>query len=112
MKTSVGRVIRRLRKQHQMTLEALADIVDTDAANLSRIERGLQNYTPDGLERIAAAFNTSAAAILAESEDSGGLFQPRPVSDEAELLHNYRLLRGNARNLAVMMIAELARQHQ
>lgn len=112
MKTRVGRVIRQLRKQQQMTLEALADKVETDAANLSRIERGLQNYTPDGIERIAAALGTTAAAILAESDDAGGPSPPRPISDETELLHNYRQLRGSARGLAAMMIAELARQHQ
>ena len=110
MKTDVGRVIRRLRKASKMTLEELAALVDTDAANLSRIERGLQGYTPDGLERIAAALGTTAATILSNAEDTGDLCNPRPLSDEQELLNNYRRLRGNARYLAMMMISELARQ--
>lgn len=44
---TVGAVLRRLRKALGLTLEEMAERAGTDAANLSRIERGKQSYTPE-----------------------------------------------------------------
>lgn len=110
----IGQVIRRWRKDAKMTLEALATAVGTDAANLSRVERGLQNHTSDGLAAIAAALGTTPATLIAEAESgssgSGGI--ARPMNDEQELLSDYRRLRGSARSIARLMIAEMAKLSQ
>lgn len=108
---NVGMVIRRLRKSLGQTLEALAAM--TDAANLSRIERGLQAYTPEWLEKVAQALGTTASALMIEAEESIGtaiaMGSGRPLNDEQEMLVDYRKLRGSARGLVRLMIAEMAR---
>ncbi len=54
---TVGTNIRKLRKAKGMTLLELANQVDSDVGNLSRLERGVQGYSEAMLERIAAALN-------------------------------------------------------
>lgn len=110
---NVGMVIRRLRKSLGQTLEALAAMTGTDAANLSRIERGLQAYTPEWLEKVAQALGTTASALMVEAEESSDTAiargSGRPLNDEQEMLVDYRRLRGSARGLVRLMIAEMAR---
>lgn len=108
----IGQVIRKRRRAMGQTLEALAAHAGTDAANLSRVERGLQNYTPDGIAALAEALQTTVATLIAEAEASntanfGGEF--RPMNDELELLMDYRRLRGSARSVVKLMVAEMAR---
>ena len=52
---NIGKVIRALRTERGDSLETLAFEVGTDASNLSRIERGLQQPSEDVLKAIAAA---------------------------------------------------------
>ncbi|MBX7246362.1 MAG: helix-turn-helix transcriptional regulator [Candidatus Sumerlaeaceae bacterium] len=110
---NVGMVIRRLRKSLGQTLEWLAAMTGTDAANVSRVERGLQGYTPEWLEKAAAALGTTASALLSEAEEKSGKALARgggfPHNDEQEMLVDYRKLRGSARGLVRLMIAEMAR---
>lgn len=108
----IGQVIRKHRRAMGQTLESLAALAGTDAANLSRVERGLQNYTPDGIAALAEALQTTVAALIAEAETgdpvkSDGEF--RPMNDELELLMDYRRLRGSARSIVKLMVAEMAR---
>ena len=49
----IGKVIRVLRKERDLSLESLAFDAATDASNLSRIERGMQQPTEEGLQAIA-----------------------------------------------------------
>lgn len=109
----VGMVIRRLRKSLGKTLEWLAAMTGADAANVSRIERGLQGYTPEWLESAAKALGTTASALLSEAEGNSGSVIARGgtlnMSDEQEMLVEYRKLRGSARGLVRLMIAEMAR---
>ncbi len=49
----IGKVIRVLRKERDLSLESLAFDAATDASNLSRIERGIQQPTEEGLQSIA-----------------------------------------------------------
>lgn len=108
---NVGSVIRRLRKSMKMTLEILADAAGTDAGNLSRIERGVQSYTPEMLEAIAKGLGTTASALISEAEGEGVAThaRDRPLSDEQELLMDYRKLRSSTRSLVKLMVAEMAR---
>jgi len=52
---NIGETIRRLRKSRHMTLLEVANIIESDVGNLSRLERGRQGYSPELLERLAGA---------------------------------------------------------
>lgn len=60
---NIGNVIRRIRQEKKLTLEELAFQIGTDATNLSRIERGIQNATPDLLEKIASALELPISSL-------------------------------------------------
>lgn len=51
----IGQRIREARKARKLTLEALANQVDTDTGNLSRLERGKQGASQELLTKIFAA---------------------------------------------------------
>ncbi|SBW79884.1 repressor [Pseudomonas veronii 1YdBTEX2] len=48
----IGQIIRTARKAKKLSLEQLANQVDSDTGNLSRLERGQQSTTPEKLKRI------------------------------------------------------------
>ncbi|HNU65840.1 MAG: amino-acid N-acetyltransferase [Methylotenera sp.] len=79
---SLGNYIRHLRKSHRFTLQQLAQRVDADAGNLSRIERGELGISENLLRKIAAAFETTPATLYAESDTA----QTTPVP--AQLAYN------------------------
>lgn len=67
--------IRAWRESRGLSLEALAERVDTTHATLSRIERGLIPYSQPLLERIAEELNTDPASLLMRNpEDPEGLW--------------------------------------
>lgn len=59
----IGQVIREIREAHKATLEDIALAADTNASNLSRIERGTQGYSPETLERIAKALGVTVSEL-------------------------------------------------
>jgi len=59
----IGQVIREIRKAQGATLEEIALAADTNASNLSRIERDEQGYSPETLDRIAVALGTTVSAL-------------------------------------------------
>lgn len=59
----IGQVIREIREAHKATLEEIALAADTNASNLSRIERGIQGYSPENLERIATALGVTVSEL-------------------------------------------------
>ena len=66
----LGNHIRNLRKSRNLTLQQLSYLVDADAGNLSRIERGELGVSETMLRKIAAALNTTPANLYAESDAS------------------------------------------
>lgn len=71
----IGQVIREIREAHKATLEEIALAADTNASNLSRIERGTQDYSPETLERIAIALGVTVSELhrrMETAEQSGG----------------------------------------
>ncbi len=64
----IGKVIRALRNEKGASLESLAFDAGTDASNLSRIERGVQQPTEDRLRTNATALGTTIAALYATAE--------------------------------------------
>lgn len=67
----IGQVIRQIREAHQATLEEIALAADTNASNLSRIERGTQGYSPETLERIATALGVTVSELHRRMEMAG-----------------------------------------
>lgn len=59
----IGQVIREIREARKATLEEVALAADTNASNLSRIERGAQGYSPETLERIAIALGVTMSGF-------------------------------------------------
>lgn len=78
----IGQVIREIREAHKATLEEIALAANTNASNLSRIERGVQGYSPETLERIATALGVSVSELHRRTE-SGELSNGRPEVDTA-----------------------------
>ena len=66
----IGQVIREIRIAQGATLEEIALAADTNASNLSRIERGAQGYSPETLDRIASALGTSVSAFHLRMESA------------------------------------------
>lgn len=64
----IGNKIRNLRKSQNMTLQQLALITNSDAGNLSRIERGELGISEAILRKIAHALSTTPASLFAESD--------------------------------------------
>ncbi len=63
---SLGHNIRNLRKSQSMTLQQLATLTESDAGNLSRIERGELGVSEVLLRKIASALSTTPAVLYAE----------------------------------------------
>lgn len=56
--------IRQWRKHRSLTLEQLAERLETVPSHLSMLERGQRGYTQEMLEQIAEALQTDAASLL------------------------------------------------
>lgn len=117
----IGKVIRVLRTERGVTLESLAFEARTDASNLSRIERGVQQPTEEGLKAIAGALGTSVAAMYALAEgkqltgvEVAGLLRPEDMGREAIQMRKYfRSLTPEYQKLALELVKTLVRsQHK
>lgn len=64
-------VVPELRKQHNLTQQALADRVDIHVTLLRRYEAGKTQPGLDTLRRIALALNVSADLLLFEDNERG-----------------------------------------
>ncbi len=82
---SVGTEIRRRRKAFKWTLDDLANRVDSDTGNLSRVETGKQGASEETLRKIAGALGCSVADLFAGAEAGGS------ASSAATLMHTRRI---------------------
>lgn len=69
----IGQSIRKARKAKGLTLEALANQVDTDTGNLSRLERGLQGASQELLKKIMAILDLELVSAYDPTMGSGGI---------------------------------------
>lgn len=70
----IGKKIREARKAKGLTLETLANQVETDTGNLSRLERGLQGPSHELLKRIMAVLDLELVKSVKDpSMGSSGL---------------------------------------
>lgn len=113
----IGRVIRALRNESGISLESLAFDAGTDASNLSRVERGLQQPTEEGLRAIAKALGTSLAALYAMAEGKtlaagkdSSLVWPEDMAREAMQMRRYfRALKPEYQHLALELVKTLVK---
>jgi len=64
----LGRAIRRLRKEHRLSIEALAFAADIHPTYLSGIERGVRNPTWERITSLARALDVPVSAIIHTAE--------------------------------------------
>jgi transcriptional regulator with XRE-family HTH domain len=81
---SIGQVIREIRAARKATLEEIAFAADTNASNLSRIERGKQGYSKETLERIASALGVTVAELYLRAEAGGSPAGKMSISPTAK----------------------------
>ena len=65
----IGEKIRQLRKENKDTLKQLAEKIDYDWSNLSKIERGTYGLTYDLLQKIIDVYEVSPSYFLGEAYD-------------------------------------------
>ena len=65
----VAENLRRLRKEHGLSQEAMAELADFHRTYVSQLERCVTNISLDGLERLAAALNVDVLDLLARAKD-------------------------------------------
>ncbi|MEW6353448.1 MAG: helix-turn-helix transcriptional regulator [Pseudomonadota bacterium] len=68
----LGAVLRRLRLERGWTLMDVAHAVDSDAGNISRLERGQQGYSPEMLGALADLFGVHLWELFKEAEGQHG----------------------------------------
>ncbi|MFA7268083.1 MAG: helix-turn-helix transcriptional regulator [Sterolibacterium sp.] len=90
----IGEAIRKTRQEQDATLEKIALAAGTDAANLSRIERGKQGFTPEMIEKIAKALKLPVSSLYSRVEQDSPAYRVVPAHEEsaakgstAELFH-------------------------
>lgn len=113
----IGQVIREIREARKATLEEVAFAANTNASNLSRIERGRQGYSPKALERIAQALGVTVAELHVQAETAIGTGAKSASGDPNQyaisaLTAKYVALSPENRSLADEFIALLLRRQR
>jgi len=113
----IGQVIREIREAHKATLEEIALAAETNASNLSRIERGAQGYSPETLERIAAALGVTVSELHRRMETAvqgGGntVGQKYPETDLGNASSKYSALSPDHRELVDEFMTLLLRRQR
>ncbi len=80
----IGKMIRKLRKEKDMTLEELSEKSGVALATLSRMENGKMTGTLDSHNRICRALNVSIAALYREIEDESKTVEAVPRKKRTE----------------------------
>lgn len=119
MAKAIGKAIRALRKERELTLEQLALEIGSDASNLSRIERGAQQPTQEILHALSLALKTSISALYAIAEGAATIvtasgehvpLDDMDFSDEAiQLRRHFRKLTPRNRQLVLEMVRLIGR---
>jgi transcriptional regulator with XRE-family HTH domain len=79
----IGQVIRKIRIEKGATLEEIALVAGTDPANLSRVERNMQQLTPETLEKIAEALGMPVSSLYLIAEQATVPYQVDRRKEEA-----------------------------
>lgn len=88
----VGRRIRRLRTERNMSLSRLASLSGLGKGTLSELERGQRNPTLDTLFAVTTVLRAPLGALLVDEIEHGDPLDAAPATGEsvrARLLHNF-----------------------
>ena len=101
---SVGKRIRRLRKQLGFTQEELADRCGLDFHSIGAVERGERNVSLKSLKAIADALKVTPETLLQEEENAPkeekkALLHELLYALEGENIENVRFIVQDAKNL-------------
>jgi len=66
----IGEVLRRFRKEREMSQEVLSGLAGLDRTHYSKIERGLRSPSVDTLFKIAQALDTPPHKLIMAIEDA------------------------------------------
>ncbi len=69
LEMAIGREVRSLRKQHDMTVTELANLAGLSSGMLSKIENGLTSPSLSTLRALAGALNVSLTALFRKFEE-------------------------------------------
>jgi transcriptional regulator with XRE-family HTH domain len=117
----IGQVIREIRAEQNATLEEIALAADTNASNLSRIERGAQGYSPETLGRIATALGVTVSELHRRMETAAKSVgksvgrtagQPHPELDPSMTSSKYSALTPDHRELVDDFMTLLLRRQR
>ena len=64
--SSVGKRIAKARKSAGISQAELAELTDLSVSCISKIERGINNFSAESLSKIAIALDTSSSCLLNE----------------------------------------------
>lgn len=78
----IGQVIRKIRKEKGATLEAVALTAGTDPGNLSKVERNLQQPTPEMLESVAKALGLPVSSLYLIAEQASPPYEITGTKEE------------------------------
>lgn len=65
----IGERIRQIRTARKMTLQQLADVIDSDVGNLSRLERGRQGFSEPMLQKVANALSIHVSELFSDEDE-------------------------------------------
>lgn len=117
----IGQILREIREAQKATLEEIALAADTNASNLSRIERGTQGYSPETLERIATVLGVTVSELHRRMETAsqstgksrGGTAGPQPPElDPVMTSSKYSALTPDHRELVEEFMTLLLRRQR
>lgn len=80
----IGQVIRKIRKDKDATLEEIALVAGTDPGNLSKVERNLQQPTPEMLESVAKALGLPVSSLYLIAEQTATPYEVTGSKDETK----------------------------
>lgn len=118
---NIGQIIREIREAHKATLEEIAFAADTNASNLSRIERGTQGYSAETLARIASALGVTVSDLHLRVEAASGttdkagksvVSKKRPLLDATITTSKYSALTLEHRELVDEFMTMLLRRQR
>jgi transcriptional regulator with XRE-family HTH domain len=108
----IGEAIRALRKSKGLTLLELANAANTDAGNVSRLERGAQGHSEEMINSVSGALGVPVSKLyeMVETPQKAEEIAQNYDKQLAELKKVYLSLTGKKRRLALRLLQGLAEE--
>lgn len=92
MNVKLGLKIKKLRKEHKDTLKSLAEKIDYDWSNLSKVERGVYGASYDLLCRISNVYNVNPNYFFEGLTEAEGKVLAGEELNETKLREQYKFV--------------------